>query len=1000
MVRRLPTASGDGGEGPRTSARVVQVTMGTRTKGLTFRVGAVSAIFAAVLAGAFALLGVSANASRADQAAATSALRVGLASRSLEASILAMQGGLSAYLFEGPGTSLAPYLAAKNAADDEARSLEGLARSSRTERPVARTIAAGVDAYISRWADPLVGEANRNIGAAQRTYAGDVGARVSILEAELARLTGMAGTIARRDRRNASSRDADTLALAVGALVLCALLVVVVVLRVRRRVLTPLRHLVDAAALLGAGEHAVRIPPGGIAEIADLTGAFNAMAARLDDAAARIEDQRAEAESLQRFTDALGTAGDAALDGASALSALVAVANADAGFVYLEDAHGQLRLAAQHAGSRVIGSLPDSTDAWRAVDERHVVQCAAGEPAPGGKGPEREWAQHIPLVLGDRVVGLVTLVRAQPFDDALTERLDARCQRMAVACAVALSHARTEALARELDAVLETTDEGIYRIDTRGRVTAANRAALALLGYTATEFVGTHVHRLTHHTRSDGSPFPAEECPTAGTLREGRGVRVTGDLLWRKDRTPIISEYSSYPLLDGERITGAVVSFADITERISNERRLRAEHAVAQRLAAHDSLREAMPDVLKALGAALHWHVAILWARRGEDATLEPAASFVVSGYETDEALLVAAERSGASRIVRRAQWEGGLHAAAADHIAPARAAAGDHPGVQRVAAFRLPDPEFDLGVIEFLTPGPIAEAGLEDTLSAVAAQLVQHREHQRIEHETERAKEQFVASVSHELRTPLTAIDGWLHILLGEEPGPLTDEQRRALDTVKRNSERLIGLVGELLLAGEIEAGTFHVELSEVDLSGLVAEVVELLGPMARSQGVRLVAGPVDPVIIAGDRGRLIQLLNNLVTNAIKFSPDGGDVVLRLVCGVQQCRLEVSDEGVGIPLAERGRLFRRFSRASSAAGIGGTGLGLAISMSIAEAHDGTIEVADRRGPGTTFVVTLPLRSDASKSAGEAHPGAASRRPAPPAIGPERRLLAVEELAP
>jgi signal transduction histidine kinase len=129
------------------------------------------------------------------------------------------------------------------------------------------------------------------------------------------------------------------------------------------------------------------------------------------------------------------------------------------------------------------------------------------------------------------------------------------------------------------------------------------------------------------------------------------------------------------------------------------------------------------------------------------------------------------------------------------------------------------------------------------------------------------------------------------------------------------------------------------------------------------------------------------------------KFSPDGGDVVLRLVCGVQQCRLEVSDEGVGIPLAERGRLFRRFSRASSAAGIGGTGLGLAISMSIAEAHDGTIEVADRRGPGTTFVVTLPLRSDASKSAGEAHPGAASRRP-PPATGPERRLLAVEELAP
>jgi len=116
----------------------------------------------------------------------------------------------------------------------------------------------------------------------------------------------------------------------------------------------------------------------------------------------------------------------------------------------------------------------------------------------------------------------------------------------------------------------------------------------------------------------------------------------------------------------------------------------------------------------------------------------------------------------------------------------------------------------------------------------------------------------------------------------------------------------------------------------------------------------------------VLGDRSRLIQLLTNLLSNAIKFTPDGGNVDVRIGAHDRVCVLEVQDSGIGIPVAERGKLFTRFYRASTATehGINGTGLGLAISKAIVEAHDGTIRVDDSPRGGTSFVVELPLAVD------------------------------------
>ena len=230
-------------------------------------------------------------------------------------------------------------------------------------------------------------------------------------------------------------------------------------------------------------------------------------------------------------------------------------------------------------------------------------------------------------------------------------------------------------------------------------------------------------------------------------------------------------------------------------------------------------------------------------------------------------------------------------------------------------------------------------------------------------EREAARLKDEFVATVSHELRTPLTSINGYVEILLeDEELGELNDEQRRFLEVVARSSGRLMRLVGDLLLVGQIDAGKLELDTSPVDLGVVVVEATESARAVAdeKDVAVRTELDAVPPVL--GDPARLAQVVDNLLSNAIKFTPGGGDVAVSLSSDDGHCVLEVSDSGIGIPESERAQLFQRFFRTSraSAHAIAGTGLGLAITKAIVDAHGGTIGVVDRDGPGTTFRVELP----------------------------------------
>jgi signal transduction histidine kinase len=231
---------------------------------------------------------------------------------------------------------------------------------------------------------------------------------------------------------------------------------------------------------------------------------------------------------------------------------------------------------------------------------------------------------------------------------------------------------------------------------------------------------------------------------------------------------------------------------------------------------------------------------------------------------------------------------------------------------------------------------------------------------------ELDRLKDEFLSLVSHELRTPLTSIRGYLDLVLDEEAGELNPEQRRFLQAVERNSGRLIRLVGDLLFVAQADAGRLSLERGQVDLARLAADCVEGATPAAAEKSIQLVLAAKPVPAFVGDRGRLAQVLDNLVSNALKFTPEGGIVEVSTKLSGDHVSVEVSDTGIGIPVADQPRLFERFFRSSVAAdqAIPGTGLGLAIVKAIVEAHKGEIRIDSTEGRGTTFRVDLPLTAE------------------------------------
>jgi len=225
-------------------------------------------------------------------------------------------------------------------------------------------------------------------------------------------------------------------------------------------------------------------------------------------------------------------------------------------------------------------------------------------------------------------------------------------------------------------------------------------------------------------------------------------------------------------------------------------------------------------------------------------------------------------------------------------------------------------------------------------------------------------AKTEFVATVSHELRTPMTSIVGFVELLQDGAGGVLTPDQESFVSAIHRNSDRLRALADDLLTVSSLEAGTFSRPHRAMDFTQAISAVQSALQTViAARQLVVSFEVPSEPVIIVADARGLEALVMNLVSNALKFTEDGGWVRCRLAVLDEKARLEVSDNGLGIPDNELPSLFTRFFRSSTAQehAIQGSGLGLTIVDAIVKSHHGEISVASAHLHGSTFTVTLPL---------------------------------------
>ena len=229
-----------------------------------------------------------------------------------------------------------------------------------------------------------------------------------------------------------------------------------------------------------------------------------------------------------------------------------------------------------------------------------------------------------------------------------------------------------------------------------------------------------------------------------------------------------------------------------------------------------------------------------------------------------------------------------------------------------------------------------------------------------------DRMKDEFIALVSHELRTPLTSICGYLELLMHDDVlSERSAAQLSWLEVIDRNAERLLRLVEDLLITAQASAGNLALEKGELDIAAIISQAVQASTPVATARGIALTYSTEPLPAAEGDRLRIGQVIDNLVSNALKFTPAGGTIDVRAYPRHSAIRIEVSDTGMGIAEDEQAQLFDRFFRTAQAQeqSIPGVGLGLSISKAIVEAHAGRLSVQSLEGVGTTFFVDLPAVS-------------------------------------
>jgi signal transduction histidine kinase/CheY-like chemotaxis protein len=285
----------------------------------------------------------------------------------------------------------------------------------------------------------------------------------------------------------------------------------------------------------------------------------------------------------------------------------------------------------------------------------------------------------------------------------------------------------------------------------------------------------------------------------------------------------------------------------------------------------------------------------------------------------------------------------------------------------------------------------------LEEALARIEETNQQLRDTNQRLVEANRAKTEFLANVSHELRTPLNGILGFSDLLVDASFGELTDEQREFVHDIRDSGEHLLELINDILDLSKIEVGKMKIDRQDVEVPGTLRDVVAMMRSLAAKKNINLSWEVEDGIEMASlDRGMFRQLLVNLMSNAVKFTPDSGKVTIGAERDGETLRVVVQDTGIGIAAEDRAKIFQEFYQVdgSYSRKYQGTGLGLALVDRMMKLHGGSIEVASESGHGSTFTCTFPDCLVERARHAEAPQAAAA---APQAPREKRTILVVED---